>query len=83
MRGGWFIGCINGFLRANDGLCYILILILILMLKLELPQVMQPRSEAPNAGAQAFHFVPAHVGLLRLVLYPPILFPDARRAALR
>ena len=23
MRGGWFIDCINGFLRANDGLCYV------------------------------------------------------------
>ena len=40
---------------------YILILILILMLKLELPQVMQPRSEAPNAGVRALYFVPAHV----------------------
>ena len=40
------------------------ILILILMLKLELPQVMQPRSEAPNAGVRAYYFVPAHVGLL-------------------
>ena len=61
---------------------YILILILILMLKLERPQVMLPRSKAPNAGVRAFHFVPAHVGLLRLILYPPILLPDARRAAL-
>ena len=62
---------------------YILILILILMLKLELPQVMQPRSEAPNAGVRALCVVPAHVGPLGLFLYPPILFPDARRAALR
>ena len=54
------------------------ILILILMLKLELPQVMQPRSEAPNAGVQAFFVVPAHVAPLRLSLYPPILVPDAR-----
>ena len=23
MRGGWFIDCINGLLRANDGLCYV------------------------------------------------------------
>ena len=37
--------------------------ILILMLKLELPQVMQPRSKAPNAGVRAFYFVPAHAGL--------------------
>ena len=52
------------------------------MLKLERLQVMQPRSEAPNAGVRTFYFVPAHVGLLRLILYPPILVPDTRRAAL-
>ncbi len=53
----------------------VLILILILMLKLELPQVMLPRSEAPNAGVQALYVVPAHVGPLGLSLHPPILFP--------
>ena len=55
--------------------------ILILMLKLELPQVMQPRSEAPNAGVRALYVVPAHVGPLGLFLHPPILFPDARRSS--
>jgi hypothetical protein len=53
---------------------YILILILILMLKLELPQDMQPRSYAPNAGVRAFCNVPAHVGPSRLILYPLIPF---------
>jgi len=53
---------------------YILILILILMLKLELPQDMQPRSYAPNAGVRAFCSVPAHVGPARLISYPPIPF---------
>ena len=49
------------------------------MLKLELPQVMLPRSEAPNADVRAFSLpVPAHVGPLRLSLYPPIPFPGAR-----
>ena len=52
----------------------ILILILILMLKLELPQDMQPRSYAPNAGVRAFCSVPAHVGPARLISYPPIPF---------
>ena len=46
------------------------------MLKLELPQVLLPRSEAPNADVQALFLpVPAHVGPLRLSLYPPIPFP--------
>ena len=46
---------------------YILILtcILMLMLKLELRQVMQPRSEAPNAGVRALH---VHVALQDLLV---------------
>ena len=51
------------------------------MLKLERPQVMLPRSKAPNAGVRALYVVPAHVGPLGLFLYPPILFPDARRSS--
>ena len=54
--------------------------ILILMLKLELPQVLLPRSKAPNTDVRAFFLpVPAHVDLgpLRLSLYPPIPFPGA------
>ena len=54
------------------------------MLKLELPQVMLPRSKAPNADVRAFFLpVPAHVRPPRLSLYPPIPFPDARPGSVK